>query len=264
MTLGGMSRRLGTESRPPTALRAEHIRWNLAHRHRLIAHPATPASMRYDLCLANLADLVFWLGWLRASEAFSLRWCDVTIIEPAAAVSTGLPPNIGALFLALLESTKSHQTTQADVVLAGRSASGFDVAASFTAAFAQRPIGTLDTDFIFRAQNGKRWDSHYFRHTHVYPLLTQQRLEGNPSLLPYDGSTPARSIALLFYSMGSWRRGGNSHVQRQREFCIRKASETEISNHGRWRSRNRGREPMPVHYDEPTNEDLIYLTLLCM
>ncbi len=25
MTLGGMSRRLGTESRPPTALRAEHV-----------------------------------------------------------------------------------------------------------------------------------------------------------------------------------------------------------------------------------------------
>jgi hypothetical protein len=264
MTLGGMSRRLGTESRPPTAIRAEHVRWNLRHRQRLISHPLTSAALRHDLQLANLAELIFWLGWLRASEAFALRWCDIDHVLPASSASRGLPPNIGALFLKLLESTKSHQTTQVDIILAALTASGFDLGAAFSAAQHQRPPGTPDTDRIFQGSRGKLWDSRYFWHTHVYPLLEQQRLEGDPSLLPYDGSTPARTIALLYYSMGSYRRGANSHVQRCRALCVRRATPEEIANHGRWRSRNRGREPMPVHYDEPSSEDLLYITLLCM
>jgi hypothetical protein len=95
-------------------------------------------------------------------------------------------------------------------------------------------------------------------------LLDQQRLAGDPHLLPYDGSSPARTIPLLYYSMGMYRRGANSHVQRQRPGCIRKATPGEVANHGRWRSKNRGGKPMPVHYHEPTLEDLIYITLLCM
>jgi hypothetical protein len=42
MTLGGMSRWFGTESRPPTAIRAEHVQWNIRHCTQLILHPATP------------------------------------------------------------------------------------------------------------------------------------------------------------------------------------------------------------------------------
>jgi hypothetical protein len=36
MTLGGMSRRLGTESRPPKAIWVEHVWWIIAHRTRLL------------------------------------------------------------------------------------------------------------------------------------------------------------------------------------------------------------------------------------
>jgi hypothetical protein len=69
-------------------------------------------ALRYDLRLANLAELIFWLGWLHASEAFALRWCDIDHVLPASSASWwGLPPNVGALFVKLLESTKSHQTT---------------------------------------------------------------------------------------------------------------------------------------------------------
>jgi hypothetical protein len=53
-------------------------------------------------------------------------------------------------------------------------------------------------------------------------------------------------------------------VQRCQPLCIRRATPTEIANHGRWRSRNRGSEPMPVHYDEPTVEDLVFITLFSM
>jgi hypothetical protein len=264
MTLGGMSRRLGTESRPPTAIRAEHVWWNLRHRHNLIAHPLTSAALKHDLRLANLAELVFWLGWLRASEAFALRWGNIDHFLPALSASRGLPPSVGALFLKLLESTKSHQTTQVDMILAALTASGFDLGAAFSVAQDQRPAGSQPTDRIFQSARGKLWDSRFFCHTHVYPLLEQQRLEGDPSLLPYDGVTPTRTIPLLFYSMGSYRCGTNSHVRRCRLLCVRRATPEEIGNHGRWRSRNRGREPMPVHYDEPSSEDLLYITLLCM
>jgi hypothetical protein len=264
MTTSGMSRRLGTESRPPTAIRAEHVQWNIAHRLRLIQHPDTPVELRFDLRLANLAELFFWLGWLRASETFSLRWCDVEHIPPAEAYSRGLPRDLGAFLLKLLESTKSNQTTQVDMILASYTASGFDLGSSFTAAFLQRPAGTCATDLVFRGFYGKQWDSHHFRHVHVYPLLELQRLAGDPYLRPYNGSSPSLLIALLFYSMGMYRRGARSHVQRQRARCIRRATEDEIANHGRWRSRNLGGESMLVHYDSPPLEDLLYLTLLCM
>jgi hypothetical protein len=264
MTLAGMSRRLGTESRPPTAIRAEHVRWNLDYRTRLLSHPSTPLEYQYDLLLANLAELFFWLGWLRASEGFSLRWCDLEYISPAQAASHALPPLTGALLLKLLESTKSHQTEQVDVILAARTASGFRPGSTYLAALAQRPASALPTDPVFTSRSGKVWDSHYFRHTHLYPLLEQQRREGDPYLLPFDGSTPTRLIPLLYYSMGCYRRGANSHVQRHRPGCVRKADPGEVINHGRWRSKNRGSEPMPVHYHEPTLEDLLYITLLCM
>ncbi len=111
LTLNGMSRRLGTELRPPLAVRAQHVRWNIDHRTRLLADPALLPAMRHDLCLANLVELLFWLSWLswlRAYEAFSLRWCDIEAISPALTASRGLPPNLGAFLLKLLESTKPH------------------------------------------------------------------------------------------------------------------------------------------------------------
>jgi hypothetical protein len=264
MTTAGMSRRLGTETRPPTAIRGEHVAWNIQHRRRVIHHPDTPADIRYDLLLANLAELFFWLGWLRASEAFSLRWCDIESILPVDAQSRGLPRNTGAFLLRLLESTKSHQTTQVDVILASLTASGLDVGTAYAEVMAHRPANADSTSLVFRSLQGKVWNSHYFRHTHVYPLLEQQRSEGDPTLRLFDGSSPARTIAVLYYSMGMYRRGGNSHVQRHRPGCVRKATPDEITNHGRWRSKNRGGEPMPVHYHEPTLEDLLFVTLLCM
>jgi hypothetical protein len=154
--------------------------WDINHRTCLIQHPDAPASMKYELSLANLAELFFWLGWLRASEAFTLRWGDVERILADEAGGHGLPPNTGAFLLKLLESTKSHQTEQVDVVIAARTASGLNVGDGYAAAVAQCPAGTVDTDLIFRSLNGQAWDSHYFRHTHVHPLLAQQRLEGDP------------------------------------------------------------------------------------
>jgi hypothetical protein len=92
-------------------------------------NPATPEELRYDLCLANLAKLFFWLGWLRATEAFSLRCCNIDCIPPQEAASRGLPPQCGAFLLQLLEYTKSPQSSQVDVIIASRTASDFDIGA---------------------------------------------------------------------------------------------------------------------------------------
>jgi hypothetical protein len=53
------------------AVRAKHVRWNLHHRTLLIQDLHTPVEFCYVLLLANLAKLVFWLSWLRASKGFS-------------------------------------------------------------------------------------------------------------------------------------------------------------------------------------------------
>jgi hypothetical protein len=57
MTLSGMSRQLGTEPCPPMAIHAEHVAWNLHHRVQLIHHPYMTDALRYDLHLANLANI---------------------------------------------------------------------------------------------------------------------------------------------------------------------------------------------------------------
>jgi hypothetical protein len=76
---------------------------------------------------------------------------------------------------------------------------------------------------------------------------------------------PTAPLLSSFTRWGATVGGGASYVKRHRPGCIRKATADEVANHGRgWRSRNRGREPMPTHYDKPTLEDLLYITLLCM
>lgn len=63
--------------------------------------------------------------------------------------------------------------------------------------------------------------------------------------------------------MGTYRRGGRSHVQRKRPGCIRRATPAEIYEHGRW-AQKKGSETAIVHYNEMSVEDKLDLTLLCM
>ncbi|MGH7955244.1 MAG: hypothetical protein ACREOZ_04715, partial [Gloeomargaritales cyanobacterium] len=71
------------------------------------------------------------------------------------------------------------------------------------------------TDPVFRHEHGRRWDSRYFRETHLFPLLTFQQVAGDALLRVFDGS-PGNSLQEKIYSMHSYRRGGRSHVSRQR------------------------------------------------
>ena len=116
---------------------------------------------------------------------------------------------------------------------------------------------------LFRHPDGTAWDSHYFRHNQLYPLLTLQRLGGDKFLKAFDGS-PRNTIAAKFYSMHSYRNGGRSNVAKRRPGCVRAATPVEVTDHGRWRTRHSGREPLPLHYLQRTLEDRLYITLLCM
>jgi hypothetical protein len=88
---------------------------------------------------------------------------------------------------------------------------------------------------VFVHEDGRPWTSHYFRTHHLIPLLDIQRRQGDSFLAPYDGSKPSNSLADMFYSMHSYRRGARSHFAVKRPGCIRKARPEEMEEHGRWR-----------------------------
>jgi hypothetical protein len=119
------------------------------------------------------------------------------------------------------------------------------------------------SDLIFRHPTGSPWDSRYLRHAQLYPLLHLQRLGGDPYLSAFEGS-PGNTLEEKLYSLHMFRRGGNTHTRRHRPPCIRQATKEERDEHGRWRRRNMGSEPMQLHYDAPPLEDRLYVTLLCM
>jgi len=264
LTISGMAKRLGTASRPSVALLQHHVLWNQAFRSARY-HETDPNDLlgRYNWAAANVVECLAWLGWLRSDEVFSTEWDDVSVTHPDNHAEHNFPPGAGAAFLRLLDSTKSDQTKQADLVLAYSSSAGLKLG------FWLEQLKTI-TDALgwsdgplFRHADGTPWDSHYFRHTHLYPLLTLQRLAGDAYLKPYDGS-PGNTFAEKFYSMHSYRSGGRSNVNKKRLGCVRKATPPEVSEHGRWRRKHMGGETMEVHYTQWSYEDRLYITLLCM
>jgi hypothetical protein len=106
----GMSRRLGEESTPSHALLERHVHWIDKHLNSLYEAATTEAS-RAEIARAALANVIAWLGWLRALELFSLTWADLTVLEPQDGPSLDLPTGTGAILARLLAETKSSKTT---------------------------------------------------------------------------------------------------------------------------------------------------------
>jgi hypothetical protein len=248
----GMSRRLGDNVRPSTALLARHIVW-IDKYFEYLYRSARTQKRRRLLCHAALVNVVAWLGWLRAAEAFGLEWIDMEVTEPHLGPTVGLPANIGVARLRLQMQTKTERTRQADVILSYTSSAGLSFGKWYTRL--GRALGgiPLRHDSVFRHDDGTVWTSHYYRTTHLLPLLHLQQMEGDPFLAAFHGSP----------GMNSYRRGGRSHVSRKREHCIRKAEPQEVTEHGRWRRQRAGFD-MPTQYLEWTLLDRITLTLFCM
>lgn len=259
LTTQGMMRRLGTEAKPPLAIRADHVHYNIAARSRAY-QAATDPTTRHRLALANFCELTFWLGWFRSSEVFTLRWCDIEYIDHGQAPTFGLPSP--ALLFRLLESTKTNRSKQADVIVAARTASGLDIGFWFRQVRSLVRPSPRDPSLVFQTL-GHAWTSHSFRTHHLLPLWEEQRRHGDPTFRPYAGPAP-NTLRHKIYSMGSFRRGARTHVSRHRPGCLRAASAEEILEHGRWRTRNVSAPSVSRHYNEPSLEDRLYLTLLCM
>jgi hypothetical protein len=122
----GMSRRLGEESTPSHALLERHIQWIDKHLNALY-ESATSDAVRSEIARAAVANLVAWLGWLRAMELFSLVWSDLTVLEPQDGPVLNLPVGTGVILARLLPETKSSTTITADMVMAYTSVSGLSL-----------------------------------------------------------------------------------------------------------------------------------------
>ena len=219
----------------------------------------------YDLVAAQCVELIAWLGWLRSTELFSLRMEDVELVPPQHGAVYGLPPKVGAILLQLLPSTKSSRNKQVDVVIAWTTSIGLSLGFWLTRLFKilHKLTWASPTCYLFRSTfTSSQWSSHYYRSNHLYPLLHLQYLEGDVTLR-HINATSSFDIPYHFYSMHSYRRGGETFPTRKRDGCKRQATNTERINHGRWRIKNTGKEDMATHYTEPSIEDRIFLTLLC-
>ena len=262
-TARGMASRLGTESRPSFALNQRHIHWNQLARVRLLDLDLT-LEEKYDCVAAQCAELIFWLGWLRSKETFTLRVEDVELTSPKDYGKYGLPKGVGVILLRLLPTTKTQRDKQADMVIAWKTSSGFHLGYWMGELFniLKELKWYSPTCFLFRNKENIPWHSHFFRHRHLYPLLTAQ-LEAGDINLKHLPLTIDAGLSYYIYSMHSYRHGSQSHCKRKRDGCTRAAHPHEKIEHGRWRVKNQGGEIMPVHYTQATIEDRIYITLLC-
>jgi hypothetical protein len=125
-TLGnkGMTRRLGTESRPPVYLRYSHVAFNQEFRGRQYEGCGNDWLSKYEYAAANVAETCAWGGWLRAAETFSLDDEDVEIITPANGALHNLPFGVGAVLLNLGPETKGQISKRDNAPLADTFASG--------------------------------------------------------------------------------------------------------------------------------------------
>ena len=195
--------------RPSKALRYEHVQWNLSFRDHQW-HQAKDALAQYEVSAAACVEIFSWLGWLRGGEVFGLDFDSVLLVPPAQGPSHGLPRGVGYLALVLAESTKSSPTLQADVILAWMTAGGIPAGRWFTRLeHVLAALGWNDSGPLFRHRDGSTWDSYYFRHTHLYPLLQLQRAAGDPTL-SLCSNTKGNTIEELYYSMHMYRRGGTN------------------------------------------------------
>ena len=261
----GMSGRLGTESTPATALLFRHVHY-MDSVFDTNFRNATTFDAKRRWALAGLANLAFWLGWLRSMEVFSLTFDDVTVVFPDQGPLHDLPPGLGMVLFRLLPQTKTNRTSTADVVVAFKTMSGLSPG-HWSERLSFLLFGTRHWPAsqapIFCESDGTLWSSHFFRVNFVYPCLTQLQAGGDPYLRPFHGD--GNTITDKFWSMHMYRRGARSHVSRggsHDNFKFKIAKPMQVYEHGRWR-RRRMSEAIDLQYNEWTYADRLHITLFC-
>ena len=258
----GMSRRMGVNPKPSVALSHAHVsfldhsltvQWNMTR---------NDPARRHEIASAAVVNLLAWLGWLRSGELFSLTADMVKVIDPSQGPRYGLLPKQGAVIVNLLPMTKSNPTSAGDVVVVYTCLSGLSLG-KWMSRLLQfvHPSGLL-----FSTPQCSVWTSLHFRSSWLLPALDVMRLQGESSLMRFSDVSALRQA---FYGMHSYRRGGRSRVQKASRPSFndhpnrKKASDLQVIEHGRWKTRHRG-ESMTVHYNEWDLNDRVQITWLCM
>ena len=261
---GGMARRMGTATRPSWALSHVQIAY-IDTRLEELYTSATSLAARHEIVVAASVNLTAWLGWLRGSEVFGLLQTDIKVTTPANGIYLGLATGVGVLELRLAPDTKSDPTRTADVVIAYTTATGLSLGKWITRLL-QFPC--MPSGLVFSTTTRRVWSSSYFRLEYAVPLLEELRMAGEPTLQVFSDREGHRILDKV-WSMHSWRRGGRSKATKRARAGdptppgARRASNDEVSEHGRWRQRFRA-EAMEVHYNEWDVVDRISITLFCM
>ncbi len=186
------------------------------------------------------------------------------MLHPTLGPTEGLQPGLGMVGFRLLPQTKGDWTRSADVVVAWTTASRLSICTWLVRLLLELELDDFEEceDFLMCHPNGTAWDSHYYRHTYLYPFLATMRMMGDPFLQKYDGS-PGMSLAEAFWSFHSvGRRGCRTGASRKRDWNFRKASDLEVTEHGRWRISRRNM-PMPMAYLEWSLPDRLAISQFC-
>ena len=254
----GLRARIGDNPQPSFALLHRHVEWMDRYFRRALDCCDNAAGRLY-WCRAAVANLLFWLGWLRSREVFELTWAQVLLIPPSAGRRYDLPLGSGAVLITLALETKSNRVSAADVAVAHHSFTGLSLGQWLTRLAAYDNRQELDHRFLFRTDQGGRWTSAGYWEDFLYPALRAQR-PTDPYLRPFSTDDDLRA---KFWSLHCYRRGARSHVSRRhRTLGTRAATPDEVYEHGRWRRRRSG-EPVDVLYRQWTLRQRLTLTQHC-
>jgi hypothetical protein len=257
----GMNKRLGTASPSPTALSGSMVQFMEDYYSNLWDGTLCPILL-HEIATAALVNILALTVWARSREMFDLRREDLEIILPSMGPTVGLPKDVGVVLIFLQESTKGNQTWRCDIPVAYICGLGMIPGKWLQHLEKCTAIVYPGNEFLFQDPLGKGWDSASYRAEHLIPLLDKFRLKGEPLLAPYDGSK-GNALKDKFYSMGCYRRGGQSSVTHRRKASIRIATPAESYEHGGWKFIGKN-EAMPVHYTAWTLADRLMITLFCM
>jgi len=262
----GLKRRLGDTPRPSYALLLRHVRAvdkSCTDRYTT----AIDNASRAHWARAGLANVFLWLGWLRSLELFDLRWCDIGVILPQHGPRHDLPAKVGCLLLKLNPITKTSPHHTADVPIAYQTTDGFQPGVWFHRLRQATQADPDSAHYLFQHPGSRRWDSHYYRHEFLYPVLHTLRKEGDPYLAQFSLKPGIKGFTIeqAMYSLHCYRRGARTYVDLPRGGRHKgpKASMTQVYEHARW-TRTRSGEQIDVIYRQWPLYERLKITLFNM